>query len=340
MAAPRNEIKMGKISQNGKPVPDVLKFKPKNNKPGISRDEARSKEKKRLNRMRKLARLGLSLFLILCVAALGTVFAFTVFFKTETITVNGSTAYPPDTVIEKSGMSVGSNLFGSSSKKIAERLTSQLPYIGSVSVERKLPSTLIINITETTEAAAIAHEGSYVLIAPDGKILSADAILTREDIPVVNGVTVVSPEAGKQVVFETETVTSQEAVPSSAEGEEETKTTVTVIDRGAVLLRILATADKCGLKGLTDIDLQNCDAITMKYAGRITVKLGGETNLETKIKRTKAAIDSVDETNKYSVGVLDLTVEPYTYFRSGADTPRKTNAKNTKKTDTSKKQKQ
>ena len=327
---------MGKNTQNGSSVPDVLNFKPKQNKPGVSRDEARSQEKRRRNRMRKLARIGIYAFLILVVAALGLVFAFSVFFKTDTITINGATVYPPDIIIEKSGVSEGGSLFGVSAERIAANLEKELPYVGEVSIERKLPSTLIINITETKEAAAISFEGAYVLLNSEGKILSTDAILTRDDIPVVKGVTVVNPVKGGKAEFETETVTSApESETEEGKTDDETQEEAVIIDRGAVLLKILKAADGVKLEKLTDIDLTDISNITMQYDGRITVKLGTDTNIETKIKRAKAALDNVDETNKYSVGVLDLTVEPYTYFRSGKDTPKKAKGK---AADTSKKQ--
>jgi hypothetical protein len=62
------------------------------------------------------------------------------------------------------------------------------------------------------------------------------------------------------------------------------------------------------------------------------VKIGSFTNLLHKLRLAKAAIDKENDINEYSVGTLDVSVEPYVYFSAGKDTAVPTTKAPAKKT--------
>lgn len=306
---------------SGKKVTEILSFRTgKPNEP-MSRDEARSLEKTRITRKRKIGRAIKSTVLGLVFAVLAAFVLLFVFFRADTITVTGNNLYPAQTVIEKSGLKEGSNIFAVSEVKLAQRLKKELPYISEVTLERKAPSTIIINVTESAEVAAVPFQGAYVLLDSTGKILKTDAILTKDTIPVVSGIELINPETGSTAVFKVETVTEIKTVPDgekSEDGTEETTVITNEIDRGQILLSILSMTSKTELRGLTDIDLKDIDNITMKYKGRIAVLLGNSNRIESKVKMAGKALKEIDDNNKNSVGVLDASSEPYTYFKPGS----------------------
>ena len=261
----------------------------------LSRDEVRSRKKKALKRKRAIRKAILSLFMLFIVAIVGFVLAVTVFFKIDTIKAKGSGVYPQKIIIENSGVAVGDSLLLVSESSLSKTLLSNLPFIGSVTIERDLPSTLIINVTDTVTAAAISNnQGSYIFINDEGKVLKADSNVVTEGIPVVAGVEVESYKVGEIITFKTK-------------------------ETGDVLIQLLKASSKAGIIGLTEIDLTDVSAITMKYDNRIKILVGPAVKLETKILRAASAIDRENEINQYETGVLDLRTDPKVFFKAGLE---------------------
>jgi len=270
----------------------------------LSRDEIRSRKKKRLKRRRAIRKAILSMFMLLIVCIIGVVLAVTVFFKIDTIKAKGSKAYPPKIILENCGVVEGDSLLLASSSSIAENLMENLPYIGSVTITRDLPSTLIINITDTTVAAAIMNKGTYILLNDSGKVLDADADILNDGIPVVTGVEVKNFTEGENITFKTK-------------------------ENGDILIEILKAVTKAGMNGLTEIDITDTSEIFMKYDNRIKILVGSSVKLETKILRAASAIERENEINQYEVGVLDLRTDPKVFFKAGEEESTTVPQKNT-----------
>ena len=261
----------------------------------LSRDEVRSRKKKALKRKRAIRKAILSLFMLFIVVIVGFVLAVTVFFKIDTIKAKGSGVYPQKIIIENSGVAVGDSLLLVNESSLSKTLLSNLPFIGSVTIERDLPSTLIINVTDTVTAAAISNnQGSYIFINDEGKVLKADSNVVTEGIPVVAGVEVESYKVGEIITFKKK-------------------------ETGDILIQLLQASSKAGIIGLTEIDLTDVSAITMKYDNRIKILVGPAVKLETKILRAASAIDRENEINQYETGVLDLRTDPKVFFKAGLE---------------------
>ncbi len=277
----------------------------------LSRDEIRSRKKRKLKRRRAIKKAIFSFLLLVLVGIIGTVLAFTVFFKIDTIKVAGTTVYPQKVVVKTSGVEVGESLLLTNSSAIAQNLMSSLPYIGSVSIERELPSTLIINVTDTFVAGAFMNKGTFVLINDSGKVLDDSADVLGEGIPVISGVEIKTVKSGETISFKNE-------------------------DSGNILLELLKSITESGMIGVTEINLKDTSNITIKYDNRIKILFGSEVNLKTKVLRAAAAIERENEINKYEVGVLDLRTEPNAYFKTGEETTKKTDKNENNKNKTNK----
>lgn len=272
----------------------------------LSRDEVRSRKKKRLKRKRAIRKAIFSFVLLLVVGIIGLALAVTVFFKIDTIKAKGSKAYPQKIILQNCGVETGDSLLLSSEEQIAETLMSSLPFVGSVTIERKLPSTLIINITDTYTAAAISNKGNFILINEDGKVLDSDANILSEGIPVVKGVETESFKESETITFKTK-------------------------ENGDILIELLKAVTKAGVTGLTEIDVTDTSDIFMIYNDRIKILVGSSLNLETKILRAAAAIERENEINQYEIGVLDLRTEPKVYFKAEDYKKKKPTKKSDKK---------
>lgn len=279
----------------------------------LSRDEIRSRKKKILKRKRAIRKAILSLFMLFIVLIVGFVLAVTVFFKIDTIKAKGSAVYQQKVIIENSGVAVGDSLLLVSENSVSKNLLSNLPYVGSVVIERDLPSTLVINVTDTVASAAISNnQGSYILINDEGKVLDTDSKTVSKGIPVVAGVEVESYKLGEIVTFKTK-------------------------DTGDILIQLLKAFAKADIYGMTEIDLTDVSAITMKYDNRIKILVGPAVKLETKILRAASAIDRENEINQYETGVLDLRTDPKVFFKAGLEeTTEKNSSSEDKKEDKNK----
>ena len=277
---------------------------PKNKKNAqLSRDEVRSINKKKMSRKRKMKKHLLSIILALVVMCVGLVLVFSLFFKINTITISGDKVYSDKMVTKKSGIEIGENLFKINEEKLSEKLSKDLPYIKSVTIERKLPDTVIINVEAAKEIAAITTKKGFVLIDETGKVLDKDASILKENVAVINNVKLKEYIEGEKLVLT-----------------EEKKT--------EALLKLFEAIKNTDMKLLTEIDMKNINDIKIKYDDRITFAVGSLTNIETKLARGMAALEKENEINAYSEGTLDLKTEPYVYFKSGSDdSKKKENAK-------------
>ena len=261
----------------------------------LSRDEIRSRKKKILKRKRAIRKALFSLFMLFIVLIVGFVLAITVFFKIDTIKAKGSEVYSQKLIVENSGVAVGDSLLLVSEKSISENLLSNLPFVGGVTITRDLPSTLVINVTDTIAAAAISNNrGAYLLIDDEGKVLNADSKEVTAGIPVVTGVELESYKLGETITFKTK-------------------------DTGEILIQLLKASTKAELTGMTVIDLTDVSEISMKYDNRIKILVGPAVKLETKIMRAASAIERENEINPYETGVLDLRTDPKVFFKAGLE---------------------
>ena len=142
----------------------------------LSRDEVRSINKKKMYRKRKIRRAFMTLLLTVAVLCVGVVLVFSLFFKINTINIIGKTPYATKTIVEKCGVAIGDNLFRISEDDLAENLSQELPYIKSVTVKRKLPDELIIEVEPATEIACIKNGKTYILLDETGKVLDTTVV--------------------------------------------------------------------------------------------------------------------------------------------------------------------
>ena len=278
----------------------------------------------RHNRKRKRVRrrFGL-LFKVLCAAALAAAATLgaTVFFQVETIAVVGNHRYTAEEVVAASGVQVGDNLFQMNKNQISQRILQQLPYIGEVSPQRSLPSTLTFQVKEITAAAkvevyqdaasqeeAAAEDGSGGedasqqaegegalalasqpwLISVSGKLLET----APEDSTAlsVTGLTVLSPQPGTML-----------AVPQEQQY------------RLEALKELLSALEELGqLEWVSSIDLTHSTWVEMCYRERFDARSPLGEDLSHSLAVLSAAVENTIQTRGEQVsGTMDLTQEGY-----------------------------
>lgn len=244
------------------------------------------KEKKRVysarrNKYRKLKIGVLYTVMILAILTAGIAIGATVLFKIDTIQVVGESRYDPQEIISLSGVEKGENLITIDTAEGEAAIMSRMPYLETVRIKRKIPSTVNIEVTEAQAAGCIAYQNQYVIISGSGKVLEL-AQVPLEGVPVIKGAAIKEAELSEEIVLEDETVLT--------------------------LISDIETARAAaGLASVTELDLTNPVSPTITYDGRIIIKLGMPTDLEYKLQTAVAVLTSEDMKTAQR-GTLDVSL--------------------------------
>ena len=185
-------------------------------------------------------------FLLICSAIAA---ALILFFKVQTFMVSGNARYTEQEIVESTGVEVGDNMFLLNKYAVSRQITTQLPYIESVSIRRGLPDTLIITVTECEAAAAVAQDGAFWLVSTGGKLLERVAAAQAAQYPRITGVELLMPQTGGRM-----------ELPAAGNITE------------PQLLAMLKVMESRGMLGeLESIDCSDSDELVREYAGRFRV---------------------------------------------------------------------
>ncbi|MCD8342543.1 MAG: FtsQ-type POTRA domain-containing protein [Clostridiales bacterium] len=277
--------------------------------------------------------LAVSVVLILAVILGGSI----VFFKINTIEVEGNVHYTEEQIVDASGVNLGDNLLLTRDPTVVARLLTQLPYVSSVTLSHQLPDTLVITVTESDAQAAIYDgSGSWWLMDSNGKLLEQVDSGTggASDGEDSSGDLEPEPEAEEADTSEAEASSSgvtpeEEAVvmPDPPEGYLTiTGLTLALPEAGSViavedgersqslmlesLLNLLPAFQNRGLlDGVVSIDLSGESVIIVNYQNRLTIRLLQDEDYDYKAKLILGVLESYVDTTweEGDTGTLDLT---------------------------------
>ena len=124
-------------------------------------------------------------FLVACLFA-GYFFAMSGFFSVDDIVIVGNTTVPDEDIINISRIEKGMNIFAVNGTALEQSIPI-VPRIQSATLERKLPGTVKIIVTER-EAVALINVGKAMAeIAGEGRILNRETARSGFDLPVITG---------------------------------------------------------------------------------------------------------------------------------------------------------
>ena len=234
---------------------------------------------------RKAARAGGGLLagtLSFLIIAAALAFGVSVFFRVSHITAVGSNNYSQEEIIEASGIDTGDNLIFLNRSAVEKQISEKLIYIGTVKVSRKLPSTVIIDVSESGVAASIETESGPWLIDSGCRLLESCSYAKAEEYTRIIGFSALTPKMGEL-----------------ASAGEEDKPKI------AYLQEILAAMSvQEMLSDVSMVDVSNIANGEFEYLGRFKVKLGRQDNTEYKLGLLKSAVAQLGEQEH---GIMDLS---------------------------------
>ncbi len=225
-------------------------------------------------RQRFFHTIGRILFLGILLAA--ATLALTVFFKVDTITVEGAQKYRAEEIVAGMDVKQGDNLYLWNKVKVCDAMLEKFPYLQSVQIRRHLPNALVVTVTECSASVAIASNGGYLLLSKEGKALEQSA--SSNGLPVVTGMTLTDVPLGKVLSSD-----SSEAADD--------------------LLTILQTLDAADMrKDLAFINLSDLHDIHIGYLKRCDIRVDSVDNLAYYLRFAQTVIE--DRLSPSDIGQL------------------------------------
>jgi cell division protein FtsQ len=219
--------------------------------------------------------------LVICVVI---VIALTLFFRVDTITITGENRYSESEIIEATGLSEGDNLFLLNKYAVAEDLLKKLPYIAKVRINRILPDTLTIDVTESDAVLAVVQEGSAWLVSPEGKIVEQRVASAAADLAKIDGCELLAPSVATSIALSTDRSIQQES-----------------------LLDLMKALDEMGMIAqVQSIHLDDLTVLSMDYADRFRVELPYGADYLYKLRTLQAILDS-GKIESNEVGTIRMT---------------------------------
>lgn len=233
--------------------------------------------------------LYLLLSFVLIAAALVTSSVF--FFRVQEIKISGNTRYSSEQILTVADIKGNANLFLLPRGAIATRITESCPYINTVKLKSKFPTTLNIDVEECTPMASIRADGALWVLDAQGKILEQVEESIASEYIRVEGLSLLTPQVGARAQV--------------AEGDARKLSAL------CDLLEGLKEHDKQA--EVSWIDMSKESELEMDYMGRFTVRLpfkgdggsleqeGGKYSL--KIEALGKIVALLSETDR---GIIDL----------------------------------
>ena len=205
-------------------------------------------------------------------------------FSIRSVTVRGNEHYADEDILGVSGLHEGKSVLTLNKAKVRSRLVDAFAYIQDVSIEQGDSfRDIVLTVTEQAVFAATHHEGEWLLIGEDGRLLETRPVKSDD------------PERYLHLKL------------ASIEKKVKLGDKV-ILDRDQKTIdRILAAFAKQGLTDITEIDIANRNDIRVHWNNRLEIRLGNNTNLEHEIAVVAVTIPKIDDKHGAdATGVLDL----------------------------------
>lgn len=118
-------------------------------------------------------------------------------FTIDAIEVRGNSHYTAEEIINIGHATSGRNIIYKANIKETKEYLEQNPYIKSAEVRRKLPSTLVIKVTERQERMAFKYDDDYLVMDEDGTLLKKTR--NKPKTTIVKGVVVSKIKLGEKI---------------------------------------------------------------------------------------------------------------------------------------------
>lgn len=280
--------------QQKRPRPQQNPQKPgyRSSAPQVQRRVTRA-EQLRIRRRKAI----IGVLCVLAVLVVGIVLSINLLFKVTDFRVENADRttpaktgiYTEQQLIDATGIQVGDNLYGFSTKEKSDQLLAQMPYLDVAVVTRQAPGTVIIRAQPAVERFKMEYSGSWLVLSEQLKVLRVEPAepdnLVQLDALLPEGAAT-TPGSFLTLDAPSEPTALATAMPSGTATPENADEADTAQETpNEVLNELLGELDQYGLlDGTTVLTMQNMTELSFLYQGRVSVQLGTANNLDYKIR--------------------------------------------------------
>ncbi|MFQ8906842.1 MAG: FtsQ-type POTRA domain-containing protein [Subdoligranulum sp.] len=280
--------------QQKRPRPQQNPQKPgyRSSAPQVQRRVTRA-EQLRIRRRKAI----IGVLCVLAVLVVGIVLSINLLFKVTDFRVENADRttpaktgiYTEQQLIDATGIQVGDNLYGFSTKEKSDQLLAQMPYLDVAVVTRQAPGTVIIRVQPAVERFKMEYSGSWLVLSEQLKVLRVEPAepdnLVQLDALLPEGAAT-TPGSFLTLDAPSEPTALATAMPSGTATPENADEADTAQETpNEVLNELLSELDQYGLlDGTTVLTMQNMTELSFLYQGRVSVQLGTANNLDYKIR--------------------------------------------------------
>lgn len=230
------------------------------------------------NRRRKIFALYSTMVLVILVIA--AFLCLTVFFKIDSISVDGDTRYSNNEIINASGIAIGTNLLLCDTDSGIDVIKNKFPYIENVSIRKNPFNSVTIFVEEAKPTTAVETNGKFYILSANGKIIEIlDS--NKYNVPLIKGAELEKTELSAIIEYKLESMND-------------------------IINQITETLKNNEINNVSTIDVTNPSNIKLSYDKRLTVIIGMPENIDYKIKTAKILIN--DKLEKDSKGTVDVSM--------------------------------
>lgn len=192
------------------------------------------------------------------------------FFRINETSVEGSRKYDNEKIALDTAF-VGKNLLFLDERELIAKLREQYPYLDEIKIEKKLPCGVVLHLTDAEPEYYISYGGDDYILSKELCVLErAEGSEDISELIEIRSGRVNSCEVGKTLGFDNEY--SLEYVRSASDKLSEHKIS----------------------SGVTAFDVKDDGEIVLTYDDRLTIMLGGDDEMETKMTLACAYIQTID----------------------------------------------
>lgn len=293
--AANNHPKQNSSQNEHKVVSDESRKNPQDkNQPEVKQSPEKNSIQQKPEKKRKMKRsskpfsakkrrrkiLAMYTSMVMIIAMIAAVLCLTVFFKIDSITVEGKTRYSSDEIIDASGIAIGTNLLLCNTEPSKEIITKEFPYIESVSIKKNPFNSVTIYVEEAKPTTAIETNGKFYILSAKGKIIEIlDS--NKYNVPLIKGAELKKTELSATIEYK-------------------------LANMNNIINDVTQALNENEVTKVSTINVTNPSNVKLSYDKRLTIILGIPENLSYKVKTAKLIID--EKLEKDSKGTVDVSM--------------------------------
>lgn len=248
---------------------------------------AKDKIEKKISSRRRVLK---ALILVICISAVSILMFKSEYFNISNVIVENNNYVSAKEVTVLSEVK-GVNIFLANRNKLEENVKKN-PYVESIDIKRRLPSTLVIRVKEKQIKGLIKFQNSFINVDSKGTMVQVINKFPNGEIPLIEGIKVEQFASGLNLI-------NNDNIKQSA------------------LEAILTVSDYKEYNGLIySINIEDVYNITLKTVNGLFIKLGDWTDLGNKLAYAYNVLNSKNvKGKKGTIEVLKLQSEYTVIFK-------------------------